>query len=154
MPISHGSGRELNQTVTRVDFYQIETDEPTLQFACRLIEKIYLRGLKAHIHTVDADQSKALDVMLWSFRADAFVPHCLHSAREDTPVKISHDTDPQDHQQVLINLSGQVPEFFSRFDRVAEVVPQAEAQRSSARENYRFYQERGYELNYHAIRAQ
>ena len=74
--------------MTRVDFYQIETDEPTLQFACRLIEKIYLLGHKAHIHTVDADQSQALDVMLWSFRADAFIPHCLHSAGEDTPIKI------------------------------------------------------------------
>ena len=34
MSISHGPGWELTQAVTRVDFYQIETEEPTLQFAC------------------------------------------------------------------------------------------------------------------------
>ncbi len=140
MSISHGPGWELTQAVTRVDFYQIETEEPTLQFACRLIEKIYLLGMKAHIHTADDDQAKALDALLWTFRGDAFIPHALHSTGEEAPVKISHNVDPQDHSQVLINLSGQVPEFFSRFERVAEVVPQAESQRNSARLNYRFYQ--------------
>lgn len=138
--------------MTRVDFYQIETDEPTLAFACRLIEKIYRLGMKIHIHTVDAAQSAALDDMLWDYRPEAFIPHALYASREAVPVKIGHADEPVEHQQVLVNLSGQVPDFFSRFERVAEVVPLAENHRSAARQNYAFYKERGYELNYHPIK--
>ena len=46
------------------------------------------------------------------------------------------------HQDVLVNLSGTIPSFFSRFDRVAEIVPEAESTRESARENYRQYKPR------------
>jgi len=139
--------------VTRVDFYQIESDEPTLMFACRLITQIYRLGMQLHIHTLDEQQSTELDELLWRWRPEAFVPHGLYSSGEDVPVRISHQDEPQDHQQVLINLSGVVPEFFSRFERVAEIVPLAETQRTAARDNYRFYKERGYPLEYHAIKA-
>jgi DNA polymerase-3 subunit chi len=140
--------------VTKIDFYQIDSDEPTLMFACRLITQIYRRGMKIHIHARDEQQSTELDELLWHWRPEAFVPHGLYISGEDVPVKIGHQDDPQDHQQVLVNLSGKVPEFFSRFERVAEIVPLAETQREAARDNYRFYKERGYALDYHAIKAQ
>ena len=43
------------------------------------------------------------------------------------------------------------PHFFSRFDRVAEVVPVDQNSRESARKNYTYYKERGYVLEYHNI---
>ena len=55
------------------------------------------------------------------------------------------------HQDVLVNLSGTIPSFFSRFDRVAEIVPEAESTRENARENYRQYKSKGYPLNYHKL---
>ena len=61
------------------------------------------------------------------------------------------DHEPEEHQDVMINLSGQIPYFFSRFDRVAEVVPVDQNSRKSARENYAYYKERGYVLNFHEI---
>jgi DNA polymerase-3 subunit chi len=139
--------------VTRIDFYQIDSDEPTLMFACRLITQIYRLGMQIHIHTLGEQQSTELDELLWHWRPEAFVPHGLYVDSEDVPVKISHKDEPKDHRQVLVNLSGKVPEFFSRFERVAEIVPLAETQRQAARDSYRFYQERGYPLKYHAIKA-
>lgn len=140
--------------MTKVNFYQIESEEPMLDFACRLVERIHGLGHQIHVHTRDAEQASMLDDLLWTFRADAFLPHALAGSDENVPVKIGHgeqETEPEEHHEVLINLSGQVPDFFSRFARVAEVVPRDENHREQARANYRFYKERGYELDYHKV---
>lgn len=152
--------------MTRIDFYQIDSDEAALLFTCRLIDKIYHRGHRIHIHTEDINQAEELDELLWSFRPDRFIPHQLCSSiqsisvsdqasnpqGDEVKVKISHMAEP-DHQDILVNLSGQIPEFFSRFTRVAEVVPRDKARRESARHNYKFYRDRGYELHYHQMKG-
>jgi DNA polymerase III subunit chi len=48
---------------------------------------------------------------------------------------------------VLINLHETPPPFFSRFERLAEIVSEDGA--AAARERFRFYRERGYELRTH-----
>ena len=137
--------------MTRIDFYQIDSDEAPLLFTCRLIEKVYRQGLQIYVHTNSEAQSIELDDLLWSFRDDRFIPHTLQSSHDEAPIKIGHNAEPEDHQQVLVNLSLDVPDFFSRFDRVAEIVPLGEESRNSARQNYRFYKDRGYSLQYHEI---
>ena len=139
--------------MTRIDFYQIDGEEAPLAFACRLIDKIYRQGYSIHVHTSDQDQASMLDDLLWTFRPDRFIPHGLASAEADSPVTIGHQHEPENQEQVLVNLSGLVPEFFSRFERVAEVVPLDEGSRQAARENYRFYKDRGYPLHYHKMKA-
>ncbi len=140
--------------MTRIDFYQVASDETPLLFTCRLIDKIYHRGHQIHIHAADDKQAEELDELLWHFRPDRFIPHEITSNTESSKagvkVKISHIDEP-DHQDILVNLSGRVPHFFSRFDRVAEVVPLDENSRDSARENYGFYRDRGYQLHYHEM---
>ena len=139
--------------MTKVDFYQIESAEDPLIFTCRLIEKVYRRGHKIYVHASDQNKASTLDDLLWTYREDRFVPHGLQEADTTSPVRIGHDHEPQGHQDVLINLSGEVPDFFSRFERVAEVVPMVENLREAARANYRFYKERGYPLDYHKMTA-
>ena len=135
--------------MTRIDFYQISGDEHA--FACRLIDMVYRKGHQIYVHTSAEEQAKTLNEQLWTFKEDSFVPHSLHSEAMDVPIKIGFDHEPEEHQDVLINLSGQIPHFFSRFDRVAEIVPVDQNSRKSARENYAYYKERGYVLNYHEI---
>ena len=135
--------------MTRIDFYQISGDEHA--FACRLIDLVYRKGHQIYVHTSTEEQAKTLNEQLWTFREETFVPHSLHSEALDVPIKIGFDHEPEEHQDVLINLSGQIPHFFSRFDRVAEVVPVDQNSRKAARENYAYYKERGYVLNYHEI---
>ena len=110
--------------MTRVDFYQIETDEPTLAFACRLIEKIYRLGMKIHIHTVDAAQSAALDDMLWDYRPEAFIPHALYASSEAVPVKIGHAATRASYFWTSVPL---LAPSFSR-----DVVPETTARISAA----------------------
>jgi DNA polymerase-3 subunit chi len=135
--------------LTRIDFYQTSGDEHA--FACRLIDLVYRKGHRIYVHTATEEQAKILNEQLWTFKEDSYVPHSLHSEAIDVPIKIGFDHEPEEHQDVLINLSGQIPHFFSRFDRVAEVVPVDQNSRKSARENYAYYNERGYVLNYHEI---
>ena len=63
-----------------------------------------------------------------------------------TPVILDHDGEQLVHDDVLINLQQQYPPFFSRFRRLIEIVGLDEADRSAARERYRFYRDRGYEI--------
>ena len=50
-----------------------------------------------------------------------------------------------------MNLAADVPEFFSRYERVAEVVDANTERRERSREGYRFYRDRGYQLNTHQV---
>lgn len=138
--------------MTRIDFYQIDNDDEPLGFTCRLLEKIYRRGHEIFVYTASSEQTRELDDLLWGFRPDRFIPHGPLSTGEGdkAPIQIAHQGEPR-HQDVLVNLSNRVPEFFSRFDRVAEVVPLDENSRDAARRNYKFYKDRGYLLHYHQM---
>jgi len=139
--------------MTKIDFYQIESDEAPLLFSCRLIAKIYRMGHQVHIHTESEAQAEEIDRLLWDFRPESFIPHALDNTDEETPVRIgcSKTREPSTHQEVLVNLSGAVPDFFSRFERVAEVVPLNTNSRDAARQNFKFYKDRGYEIKYNKV---
>jgi DNA polymerase-3 subunit chi len=141
--------------MTRIDFYLLENNSPggTDRVACRLAEKAYLLGHRIFIHTTSPAHTTALDQLLWTFKQNSFVPHAVHPV-DDTqapPVLLGHESGPDSHTDVLINLSGSVPGFFSSFERVAELVGPEAAQRGLARERFRYYRERGYELSTHNL---
>jgi DNA polymerase III subunit chi len=141
--------------MTRVDFYILQEGGPEAcpLLACRLTEKAYRMGHQVYIHAASPGQLRQLDDLLWTFRAGSFLPHAV--ARDKPagaqPVLLGADDSPHGMDDVLVNLAGTVPPFFSRFNRVAEVVGGDEANRNAARERYRFYQERGYTLNTHRL---
>ena len=74
-----------------------------------------------------------------------------HRTDPDCPVLIGHADAPEGLNQVLINLDMAVPLFFSRFERVVEIVNQDEIQRQQARERFKFYRDRGYDLHTHNL---
>ena len=135
--------------MTKIDFYLVRGNE--LLFACRLIALIYRKGHKVHVQTPSIEYAKALDEKLWNYPEDAFIPHSLREHQFDAPIKICTETDSPEHKDVFVNLSRSTPKFFSRFDRVAEVVPENELERSFARRAYAYYKERGYEVSYHKM---
>lgn len=145
--------------MTRVDFYQIDTEELANVFCCRLINKAFRQGHQVYVHTKEKDQAKEMDNLLWSFRDNCFIPHAImgedldEELREDVkpPVHIGFTNEPGHHEDVMVNLSGQIPDFFSRFNRVAEIVPFDKDMRESARQNYQFYKDRGYSVHYHTL---
>jgi DNA polymerase-3 subunit chi len=143
--------------MTQVDFYIVPGDsaENRLRFACRLTDKAYRLGNRVFIHTESAQQTRLLDDLLWSFQQNSFVPHSVYQDAGDTPapVLLAHDAEPDASSQVLINLAAEVPLFFSRFERVAELVDEAAEVRRSGRKRYTFYKERGYPLRTHEIKG-
>ncbi|GAB4296202.1 MAG: DNA polymerase III subunit chi [Thiohalomonadaceae bacterium] len=143
--------------MTRIDFYILEGNQPAdgRVIACRVAEKAWLAGHKVYIHAADAHEAERLDELLWTFRQGSFVPHQrLEAGRPAdalTPIHIGWGDEPEVHDEVLINLAAEVPLFFSRFQRVAEIVPaDAEAKRQG-RARYKFYRDRGYPLETHTL---
>ncbi len=119
---------------------------------CQLTNKAFLLGHRIYIHTADAVEAQRLDNLLWTFAAGSFIPHAItHDADANTPVIIGQDAPSEAFDDVLISLAPQVPECFSRFQRVAEVVGPGDAEKQQARERFRFYRDRGYELQTHNL---
>jgi len=142
--------------LTRIDFYLLQDlDIEALQrFACRLASKALSGGKQVHLHTQDSKQAQLLDELLWRYPEQRFLPHARldpqgsEQALVVAPISIgSHD--PKDSDEVLINLSGDIPTFFGRFDRVAEIV--LGNQREAGRARYKSYRDRGYPLFHHDI---
>jgi DNA polymerase-3 subunit chi len=139
--------------MTKVDFYILKDPAARQHFICRLAEKVWQQGHRVYIHTPDAAQSRQLDELLWTFRDGSFIPHGLDddAAAERASIHIGHGEEPRHHDDVLINMGHTVPLFFSRFQRVAEVVGGDEQERQAGRERFRFYRDRGYPLASHTI---
>ncbi|HSH28495.1 MAG TPA: DNA polymerase III subunit chi [Thiohalobacter sp.] len=141
--------------MTRIDFYILPRTgerEQTL-FACKLAEKAWRQDYRIFIHTSSGAAARELDELLWTFRAGSFLPHGLAEDADPatTPILVGHDREPAEHTDLLINLAPQVPAFFSRCMRLAEIVDQEAGRLAGGRERYRFYQERGYPLHSHKL---
>jgi DNA polymerase-3 subunit chi len=141
--------------MTQVDFYILQDSQPGARalLTCRLTEKAFKQGHQVYINTESGQQLKKLDDLLWTFRDGSFLPHGRYEANASSthPVLLGYAVEPEGPSDVLVNLSNDVPSFFSRFTRVAELVGGDEVQRENARERYRFYQDRGYTLNTHKL---
>lgn len=143
--------------MTKIDFYVLpENGRGSREhLACRLTEKAYDRGHRVFIHAASREQAEAVDDLLWTFRDESFLPHTLSSAElaDQSPIQVGHGDEPRGDCDVLINVSHEVPAFFSRFQRVAELVGSDEAERRRARDAYRFYKDRGYPLDTHELKG-
>jgi DNA polymerase-3 subunit chi len=92
---------------------------------------------------------RAFDEQLWTFAPLEFVPHCMADSAlaAQTPIVLAANLDNVPHYQVLMNLGAEVPAQFARFERLLEVVGNAQDELVAGRERYRFYRDRGYALN-------
>jgi len=137
--------------MTRIDFYisPDSQEQARYQLACKLTEKAYKLGNKVYIHTESSEQTGQIDDLLWTFRDGSFIPHQPSSkdSQKSVPVLIGHDKEVPEEADILINLAPDIPDFFSQFERVAELVNENPDAKARARERYKFYRDRGYELN-------
>lgn len=139
--------------MTRVDFYVLQDVDlnAACRFACRLVAKAVAAGTPVHVHVSDADAAADLDDLLWNYPEHRFLPHTrqdrLDAAGRD-PVVIGWEP-PAHPDGVLVNLADHIPTFFGRFDRVAEIV--VDANRADGRDRYKFYRDRGFPLFHHDL---
>ena len=135
--------------MTQIDFYTHVQDKQL--FACKLCAKALEQGLRTLVLTQDEKAAASMDQMLWRIPATAFLPHCRARAplADVTPLIVDCDPGELTHDQLLLNLGSERPAFFSRFQRLIEIVTTDEADRLAARERFRFYRDRGYAIITH-----
>lgn len=138
--------------MTRIDFYDI-AQSPRHQLeglVCKLCHKAYSTRQKVLLYTADAIQTEKLDRLLWISDDESFLPHDQQEQEGlVTPILINHQADPRGERDLLINLSAQIPDWFAQFNRVIEVV--TDANKAQARSHYSFYKDRGYPLEHHKL---
>lgn len=140
--------------MTQVDFYilDLDSDDARLRLACKIVDKAMQRDLHVFVRSSSDDEAHKLDELLWTFEQGSFIPHRVvgpdQGAPPPEPVLIGSDEPPSPARwDMLVNLAPHVPDFFSRYERVAEVVDANAVRREQSRERYRFYRDRGYKLN-------
>lgn len=137
--------------MTRIDFY-VDVDD-RLAFACRLAAKAMQQSVKVLIYAPAAETAERMDRMLWLTPPTGFVPHCMAHDRlaPETPVLIARNDEALPHDDFLLNLHDDWPAPFARFHRLAEIVSRDDADKARARSRFRFYRDRGYQIQTHRI---
>ena len=135
--------------MTQIDFYTNAGDK--VATACRIVAKAVSVKRRVLVLCADADAARQVDKLLWTTPATGFVPHCAprDPLAAVTPVIVDHEGREPPHDQVLVNLTPEPPAYFARFERLIEIVTRDDADREQARERFRFYRDRGYELRTH-----
>lgn len=137
--------------MTQIDFYTHVEDK--LGTACKLAAKGYSTGRRMFVCCPDADTAARFDRMLWATPAIGFIPHCATGdpLAAVTPVVVDHGGAEPPHDEILLNLRPEWPQHFSRFQRLIEVVSLDDEDRRLARERFKFYRDRGYDIRTHDL---
>jgi DNA polymerase III subunit chi len=136
----------------QVDFYVLPGDEPAarLRFACRLVEKAWLKRHRVRVQLDPGGDLEAFDQMLWTFSDRSFVPHRRAGIDDRAPsaappsvvIADTPDADAADGD-IVVNLAAGVPPAFESYGRIAEVIDAQAERRQGGRERFRFYRDRG-----------
>ena len=126
-----------------------------LGFACRLLRKACRQGARVVV-TAPAARLGALDRELWVFDERDFVPHVRigSGARGTPPAGVAARTPiwlvdgepPADGPTILVNLGAPVPAGAARFERVIEIVGDADDEAGAARARWRTWKAHGFEI--------
>jgi len=137
-----------------IDFYILHTNsrQASDRFICQLADKVWHQGYRVYIQCDSFARAERLDVMLWTFKEESFLPHDIYpDASSLAPIRIGYTEQVCENMEVLINLSETVPAFFEPFKRIADIVEDSPSLRESGRNRYRFYKNKNYELKVHDI---
>lgn len=139
----------------RVDFYLLASNEADTRWlvACRLLEKAYLKGHKVYVHCDNQQDAETLDELLWTFKDDSFIPHNLQGEGPHIPppIQLGYDQSPKGFHDILLNLSREIPSFFTQFKRVMELVSNLESEKERSRAHFKEYRAKKCELYTHQV---
>ncbi len=145
--------------MTRIDFYILESNTPQARekFACRLIDKAQRNGHSVFVQSQVVLQTELLNDLLWSFKPESFIPHALLDSKEakDCSVLLGNDITTVENRtnDVLVNFDHTVPDSFSQYSRVVEIVNKQDNSTVDGRTRYTYYKDRGYKMESHNLRG-
>lgn len=134
--------------MTKVDFYTGSSDK--LRTACQLTQKAMQNGVRVVLGMPDQSTCESMDKLLWQYSVTSFIPHgrCTDETAEQMPVLLAQDEEKFPHHELLISLYHDTPNYFSRFERVIEIISLDEEDSARGRARYKFYRDRGYALRH------
>jgi DNA polymerase III subunit chi len=137
--------------MTVIDFYTHCADR--FEVASKLVAKAWAQHGSVRVLTDDEEDTTSFGRFLWLVPATGFLPHCRVTSplAAETPILVDHALDHDGPAAVLVNLHSAPPPFFSRFERLAEIVGTGEDDAAAGRERWKFYKARGYEVRPHNL---
>jgi DNA polymerase-3 subunit chi len=143
--------------LTRIDFYQIDGHLwQTPAVVSRLIGKARQRRMDILIHVPDQNTAEKYHPLLQKALDDPSPLTMAHTAPgpgEKTQTVTLCWNGPYHHHGLMINLANDPPRWFSRFEKIAELVYADTEVVACKRDSFRFYRDRGYPLHYHDLSA-
>ncbi len=138
--------------MTRVEFYFNVANKQKLLLS--LVEHALIKHKKVTILSSDNAHARNISAYLWQDKPNSFLPNLMANAQNanNTPIVIVCEKNENFHEDaifqddLLINLSTHQPKFFSRFTHMVELVGMDDADKVAARQRYKFYRDRGYEI--------
>ena len=139
--------------MTKIDFHILPTTQESdvFHYVARLAQKALSRNHTILIATNNEQQALMVSDALWSCTPDSFLAHSPISEAFFN-LQISHTVECGEHHDILINLCTVIPEYFSRFERIFEIVCQEPHWLTTSRDRYRFYNDHGYAIERHDLR--
>jgi len=130
----------------------------SVNYACRVVRKARAAGKTVLVYTRDSERCVRLDMALWTFSALDFLPHVrLPSPRaSQTPVWLTQTPEAVSRDLLLLLDEDTAPEFqtwFSRFERVIDVVSADPDDRLRARARFKAYRDAGFAPVAHEVGA-
>lgn len=137
--------------MTEIIFY---TDvDSGLGLISKLAIKIMVAKRRACVVTPDTEMTNAVGKYLWTYSDTAFIPSQKKSMGDigkATPITIMNSNDVP-HNDILINLTLEIPSQFSSFSRLIEIVCKETTSIEKARDRYKWYKNRGYPITTHKM---
>ena len=132
--------------MTRIEFYFNVADK--LAKATELCERAVAKGRQLTVFTQDDAMSNNLQQKLWQHSPTSFLPSAYPQDDISAYVPIILDAAGSQliQDDILINLKTEHPPFFSRFRYLVELVGNEEDDKVAARQRYKFYRDRGYQV--------
>jgi len=137
--------------LTQVFFYHGAADR--IAAACALLGGACAQKKPMLVYAPDHAVAAAIDRSLWTHNALSFIPHCAVDSplADETPILIATSAAAlaaAGARERLMNLGQEAPPDLERYQRLIEVVGQAEDERQIARERVQFYRQRGCDVQF------
>ena len=116
---------------------------------CRVIAKAWQRMGEVDILCPDAETAQAMDDLLWTFQAGAFVPHA-RAAGERVRIH-EQDTWPKQSIALIFCELNDLPAELPICTRLVDFIPATEKARESARARYRELKNAGFTMQVHPL---
>ncbi|MBX9676442.1 MAG: DNA polymerase III subunit chi [Methylotenera sp.] len=140
--------------MTKIEFYSNVANKSDLLTG--LVERALQKRRQVTVFVEDIASAAQTSRWLWQQQASSYLPHVVanHEHATKTPVIIvcKNNTlgkaDSVTQDEMLINLTTHEPPFFSRFTHLVEMVGDDESDKQNGRLRYKFYRDRGYEIQH------